>query len=308
MKSPHVAVIVLNWNGCEDTLACLVSLSVVDYRPLDVIVVDNGSTDGSVEAVRASFSDVTVLETGENLGFAEGNNVGLQYALARDVDYVLLLNNDTEVAPDFISILVGAIETIPQAGVAGPTIYYFDRPTTIWSAGGAIDWRRGDSWMMGLDEVDEGQYDMVRGVDFVTGCALLARREVIEKAGMLDPRFFMYYEEAEWCVRAARAGYNVLHVPQAHVWHKIAPARQAASPRIHYYMTRNRLLFLRSTQAGPRAWLHTLFADYLRTMVSWSVRRRWRGKRPQLRAMAEAIADFSRGRFGPTSRCSLQSL
>ena len=100
--------------------------------------------------------------------------------------------------------------------------------------------------MMDLDEVDEGQYDAVREVDFVTGCALLARREVLEDVGMLDPRFYMYYEEIEWCVRVARAGYKILHVPRACVWHKISLTQQADSPRIHYYMTRNRLLFLRT--------------------------------------------------------------
>jgi len=307
MKSPRVAVIVLNWNGRDDTLACLESLRQLDYPNYEVIVVDNGSTDGSVKAVRASFPGMTILETGANLGFAEGNNVGLRHALTHGADYVLLLNNDTEVAADFISLLVDAVEVTPRAGVAGPTIYYFDRPATIWSAGGAIDWQRGDTQMIGLDEVDEGQYDAIREVDFVTGCALLTRREVIEEAGMLDPRFFMYYEEAEWCVRAARAGYKILHVPQTHVWHKITPAQQATSPRIHYYMTRNRMLFLRSTQAGARAWLHTLLAEYLRTLVSWTVRPRWRSQRAQRRAMIEAIADFVRNQFGPTTRYSLQN-
>ena len=299
MKSLRVAVIVLNWNGCEDTLACLTSLSAVNYYPLDVILVDNGSTDGSLEAVRASFPAVTVLETGENLGFAEGNNVGLRHALACGADYVLLLNNDTEVAPDFISALVDAVESTPQAGVAGPTIYYFDRPTIIWSAGGVIDWRRGDSHMMGLDEEDKGQYDAIREVDFVTGCALLVRREAVERAGVLDSRFFIYYEETEWCVRVARAGYRILHVPQARVWHKIRPVQQAASSRIHYLMTRNRLLFLKSTRASMRAWMHTLLAEYLRTLVSWTVRPRWRGRCAQRGAMIRAITDFARGHFGP---------
>ena len=163
--------------------------------------------------------------------------------------------------------------------------------------------------MLGLNEVDRGQYAAVREVDFVTGCALLTRREVVEKVGMLDPRFFMYYEETEWCVRAVRAGYKILHVPQACVWHKIAPAQQATSPRIHYYMTRNRLLFLRSTRAGMWAWLHTLLAEYLRTLVSWTVRPRWRDQcAQQRRAMINAIADFVCGQFGPTSRYSVHNL
>ena len=189
MERPRVAVIVLNWNGRDDTLTCLASLSAVDHRPLDVILVDNGSTDGSAEAVRVSFPDVTVLEIGQSLGFAEGNNVGLRHALSHGEDDVLLLNNDTEVAPDFISLLVDAVETMPEAGVSGPTIDYFDHPMAIWSAGGAIDWRRADGRMMGLNEVDEGQYDAISKLDFVTRCELRMRREVLEDVGMLDPRF-----------------------------------------------------------------------------------------------------------------------
>lgn len=298
MRSPQVAIIVLNWNGGEDTLACLESLRQLDYPNYEIVVVDNGSTDGSAQAIRDAFPDVMMLGTGKNLGFAEGNNVGLRYALAGSADYVLLLNDDTEVASDFISVLVCAVEATPHAGVAGPTIYYFNRPTTIWAAGGTIDWRRGNSHLMALNEVDEGQYDVVREVDFVTGCALLARREVVDQVGMLDSRFFMYYEEAEWCVRVARAGYKILHVPQAHVWHKIVPTQQSASPRVHYYMTRNRLLFLRSTRAGVRAWLHTLLAEYLRTLVSWTMRPRWRRMHGPRRAMIQAIYDAWRGHWG----------
>jgi GT2 family glycosyltransferase len=299
VKSPRVAVIVLNWNGRDDTLACLESLRQLDYPNYEVVVVDNGSSDGSVEAVRAAFVDVTVLEVGENLGFAEGNNVGLRHALTHGADYVLLLNNDTEVSPDCISLLVGAVEATPQAGVAGPTIYYFDRREIIWSAGGAIDWRRGDSHMMGLDELDKGQYDAIREVDFVTGCALLIRRDVIEDVGMLDTRFFMYYEETEWCVRAARARYKILHVPQAHVWHKIVPAQQAMSPRIQYYMTRNRLLFLRSTRAGVRAWYHTLLAEDLRRLIIWTVQPWRRERRLRRNITIKALFDFLVGRTGP---------
>jgi len=306
---PSVAVIILNWNRKGDTLACLESLSRVDYSGIEMILVDNGSSDGSAGAVRAAFPAVAVLETGENLGFAEGNNVGLRYALSGGADYVLLLNNDTEVAPDLVAVMVDAVEHAPRAGVAGPTIYYHDLPSTIWSAGGIIDWRRGDSRLIGVGEVDEGQYAVVRDVDFVTGCALLAQRRVFEQVGLLDPRFFMYYEETEWCARATRAGYRILHIPQAHVWHKISPMQQAESPRVHYYMTRNRLLFLRNSHAGIQAWVYTLLVDYLRTLVSWSVRPKWRAKRGRnvrgqgalRQAMLQAILDAVVGRWGKSA-------
>lgn len=297
---PRTAIVILNWNGLRDTLDCLASLERLDYPDYQVIVVDNGSTDGSIEAIRQRFPSVALLENGQNLGFTGGNNVGLRHALQRGAEYALLLNNDTEVAPDFLRRLVEAVEADAGIGIAGPTIYYHAQPAVIWSAGGAIDWRRGQTCMVGLNTPDEGQWGTApRSVDFVTGCALLIKRAVMEQAGLLDERFFAYFEEAEWCVRACRAGFQIVHVPQAKLWHKITPERRAASPLVHYYMTRNRLLFLKVTKAGWRAWLHTLFADYLRTLISWRVRPRWRHKQEQRKMMMLAIGDAWRGRWGP---------
>ncbi|HEC35532.1 MAG TPA: glycosyltransferase family 2 protein [Anaerolineae bacterium] len=296
---PQVDIVVLNWNGKDDTLACLRSLARLDYPAFEVVVVDNGSTDGSVPAIRERFPGVTLIENGENLGYTGGNNVGLRRVLEHSLDYALLLNNDTEVAPDLLRLLVAAAEADLAMGIAGPTIYYYDQPDVIWSAGGAIDWRRGRTRMVGLDEQDTGQFGAgPREVDFVTGCALLVKRAVLERAGLFDERFFAYYEEAEWCVRARRAGFRIVHVPQARVWHKISPGLQADSPVVHYYMTRNRLLFLKLVGAGVKAWMNTLCAEYLRTLLSWSLKPRWRGKGPQRRAMAQAIADAWQGRWG----------
>lgn len=296
---PRVEIVVLNWNGCEDTRACLASLEQVDYPAFHVTVVDNGSTDGSPALLRARFPEVTVLETGENLGFAGGNNVGLRCALDRGAGYALLLNNDTEVAPDFLRRMVEVAEADPRVGMVGPTIYYYDHPEVIWSAGGAIDWRWGRTWMVGLDEPDRGQFGTEpRAVDFVTGCAMLVRREVMERVGLLDERFFLYYEEVEWCVRARRAGFAVLHVPTARIWHKIPADGRSDSPRVHYYMSRNRLLFLRLIGAGPGVWLRSLVGDYARTLLAWTLLPRWRGKAPMRRAMWAALVDAARGRWG----------
>ena len=300
--APHVVVIVLNWNGKDDTLACLESLSQVTYPNFETIVVDNGSTDGSAEAILAHFPQVTLIENGENLGFAGGNNVGLRHARQRGADYALLLNNDVKVAPDFLTHLVQVINADPSIGVVGPMIYYHDSPDTIWTAGGRIDWSRGQSFMIGIDERPGEDEYITREVDFVSGCALLARISALEKAGDLDARFFMYYEETEWCVRIHRAGYRILHVPQAKVWHKIQPDDgRAKSPLVHYYMTRNRLLFLKATGAGLRPWLRTLLAEYLRTLLSWTFKPRWRGKKTHRRMMVRAIGDAFRGRWGQQS-------
>jgi GT2 family glycosyltransferase len=297
--APRVTVIVLNWNGLNDTLGCLESLDRLDYTGCEVVVVDNGSADESVPVIRQRFPAVTTIENGENLGYAGGNNVGLRYAMTQGVDYALLLNNDTVVDPAFLRVLVDAAEAEPAIGMAGPTIYYHERPDVTWSAGGAIDWRQGSTRMVGLNEPDAGQFGQSpREVDFITGCALLVKRSVMEEVGLLDERFFAYYEEAEWCVRATRAGFRIVHVPLACIWHKISPSAQADSPLVHYYMTRNRLLFLKATRAGLRAWLHTLFAEYLRTLMSWSLRPKWRGRRQQKQAMVRAIGDAWRGRWG----------
>jgi GT2 family glycosyltransferase len=299
---PRVLIIVLCYNGAELTLACLEALRRQEYGRADVLVVDNASRDGTPALVRSRFPEVALIETGANLGFAAGNNVGLRYALEHGYDYALLLNNDTEVAPDFLSLLVRAAEADSAIGVVGPTIYYFDRPDIIWSAGGTIDWWRGNSAMRGNGAVDRGQYGTPGDVDFVSGCALLCRCAVLERAGLLDERFFMYYEEAEWCVRAARAGFRIVHVPAAHVLHKIPLDARADQPYVAYYMTRNRLLFLRATGAATLAWLHALLIQDLRTCLSLSLRPKWRAKRPHRDAMLRAWGDFLRRRFG---RCEL---
>jgi GT2 family glycosyltransferase len=300
---PWVVVTVLNWNGRDDTLACLDSLQDVCYPNYRVIVVDNGSSDGSVAAIHHRFPDQTVIETGENLGFAGGNNVGLRYARECGADYALLLNNDTEVTPDFLSLLVDAIDEDPSIAVVGPTICYRDPADVIWSAGGGIDWKRGSSHMIGLDQREDDAEWTLREVDFVSGCALLVRLSALDEAGYLDERFFAYYEETEWCVRIHRTGYRILHVPEAKIWHKIPfQDGRAQSPIVHYYMKRNRLLFLKATGVGIGAWIHTLLMEYARTLSSWTLRPKWRGKRAQRRAMVWAIADACRGKWGKLTR------
>jgi hypothetical protein len=297
-KKPEVAIIILNWNGLVDTLACLASLSCLDYPDYNLVVVDNASSDDSVAAIRSAYPQVTLIESGDNLGYVGGNNVGLDYARTLGADYALLLNNDTEVSPDFLSLLVEAAEADPAVGIVGPLIYYFDQPERVWSAGGVIDWQRGNTYLLGLNEPDRRQFGSTPfAVDYVTGCALLIKMPVVEQVGLLDPRFFAYYEETEWCARVARAGFKILLVPQAKIWHKISLVAREASPQVHYYMTRNRLLFLKLTKMGLFPWLKTIF-DYSRTLLSWTIKPKWRSKAPQRRAMLQAISDYRRGNFG----------
>lgn len=294
----RVVVVVPNWNGGEDTLECLRSLTTVDEPAIATIVVDNGSRDGSVAAVRAAHPEVCVEELGENRGFTGAVNAGLAFAARRGADYCLLLNSDATVAPEAPALLVEALERRPAAAVAGPTIYYRDHPGIIWSAGGSIDWRRGRTRMIGIDEVDDGQFgDDPRPVPFVSGCALLVRMAAVERVGAFDSRFFAYYEDVEWCVRCAHRGGRIRHVPRARAWHRISAAAREASPLVHYYMTRNRLLFLRSAGA-PAAAMGAATLGTMRTALSWTLRPKWRHKRAHRDAILRGAADFWRGRFG----------
>lgn len=302
MTPPSVLIVVLNWNGCQDTLACLASLQQLEYPAHTLLVIDNGSTDQSVATIRSRFPDVLVIETGANLGYAAGNNVGLRYALMQKYDYVLLLNNDTEVAPDFLTPLVATCEQEPAIAAVGPKTYFYDRPDVLWAAGAVIDWHQGGrTYMRGMLEIDQGQFDQACNVDFVPGCACLVRTSILEQVGLLDERFGMYYEETEWCARMTQAGWRIVYVPAGKVWHKVQLQSQELSPRITYYMARNRLLFLRATHASPATWLYALFVQDLRTWLSWRIRAKWRHRVPQCLAMQRAWQDFLRGRFGMAS-------
>jgi len=294
---PRVGIVVLNWNRPDHTIACLTSLRELDYPSYEVVVVDNGSADGSPTAIRRLFPGVSVVENGRNLGFAAGSNVGIVLLARRGVDYVLLLNDDAEVATDLLGALVEVAEADPSTGILGPTIYYYGPATVIWSAGGSID-ARGRARHLRLGELGDAGLKPVQDVDYVTGCALLVRREVVERVGALDERFFAYYEEAEWCARARRAGFRVVYVPRARAWHKIDPAARNHSRSYLYLTARNRLLYLRCAGAG-RGTIALASLDLLRTACSWSLRPKHRAMRPLASALVRGVADFAVGRFGP---------
>jgi GT2 family glycosyltransferase len=296
--APSVSIILVNYNSHDFTIDCLKSLQHLTYPNVTWLVIDNGSKPGSVEAIRQAFPQVPLIETGANLGFTGGNNVGIRYALERGADYIMLLNNDTTVAPDMLDRLVEIMESDPGIGAAGPMMYYYDHPDTFWSVAGAIDWKTGTTRMIGLNEPDRGQFGTApQPADFISGCALLARRAVWETVGLLDDDFFMYYEETEWCVRTQRAGFRLVYVPTAMIWHKISIEARAISPFIYYYMTRNRFLFLRKTRAGLQTWLN-VWLEYARTFISWSLRPKWQDRRHLRPVMLRAISDYYRRRLG----------
>jgi GT2 family glycosyltransferase len=218
--------------------------------------------------------------------------------MAGQSDYVLLLNNDTEVAPDFIEPLVERMESDPQIGITGPKIYYFADPKRIWSAGGVFG-RDGWTKQLGVNELDTPRLNEARQVDYVTGCAMLVSRAVIEKAGKLDGRFFMYYEETDWCARAARAGYSVWYIPRSQLWHKIELTARDASAFYIYLMARNRLLFMHNLGLSQWRILRSLVTLDVRTILAWSVWPRYKKIRHLRQARWLGVWHYLRGRFGP---------
>jgi GT2 family glycosyltransferase len=325
MAVPTVAVIVLNWNGKADTLACLRSLAKLMYPEANVVVVDNGSADGSVAAIRSEFPTLAVLETGANLGFAEGNNVGIRHAMAHGADYVLLLNNDTEVAPDLVGALLDAHKQFPRAGVIGPKMYYFDDPRRIWYAGGLWDVSGQCFQQRGDGERDHGQYDTAGATEYVVGCAMFIPRPVLEHVGLLDPMFFLNYEEIDFGTRAKAAGYELVYAPGGRLWHKVSASFGGAeSPLKVYYTFRNRLLWARR-HLGWRQRLRiasrvaaVLTQRFLRPLLQpwlivtaprrylWQVRGAFTS--PVSLAVAMGVRDYWRNSFGacPTDVMQLQ--
>ncbi|MGE4345519.1 MAG: glycosyltransferase family 2 protein, partial [Geoalkalibacter sp.] len=212
-----------------------------------VLIVDNGSTDSSESILRERFPDVGVIQSGTNLGFAGGNNIGIRYALKNGADYVWLLNNDTIVMSNALSELVQVAETKHRIGMVGSKVVYFDNPEMLWYAGAILDPKRPHRLHhLGLREKDNGQYETVCETGYVTGCSLLARVKMIKKVGMLDEGLFLYFEDSDWSIRAKTAGWQLMYAPAAVVRHKESVSTGGAvSPTLVYYMTRNRLYFVR---------------------------------------------------------------
>ena len=295
----HVAVVVLCWNGYSDTRACLESLDHAEWDRLTTIVVDNGSTDGTSEAVLGRFPEVLLLRSEENLGFAEGNNVGLRAALAAGAEYVLILNNDTVVDRDLIAALVEEGERRPDAGALCPMIYYTDPPDRIWYAGARFDPRRiHNGPHTGYGDRDVGQYGTTREIGRATGAAMLVRRRVLEDVGYLDARLFLQVEDVEWSLRMRAAGYRILFVPAGRAWHRVSVATGGEhAPATAYYEMRNTLAVC--SRYAPLRRLASLRREC--AVLALHLFHARKGHRPaeNVRAVLQGWRDYRAGRLGP---------
>ena len=293
-RRPSVWIVVLNWNGQADTLACLESLQRLRYTERRVVVVDNGSTDGSVEALESARSRlaIDIIQAGKNLGYAGGNNLGIRYALDRGADFILILNNDTTVDPILLDELVRAAEQHPEAGCFGPWIFYMDEPDRLWFT--RSEW---DSAVYAFTAPGKGRLgaelpEETTNTEYVCGAALFFRAGIARDVGLLDERFFLVYEDSDWCFRARQAGFKCLVVPTARVWHKIGTSFSSeASPLRGYFSTRNKLLWAEKN-VSRREWWRILRASLRRLYPRLVVDRHAAGSIHK--GLLWAVAGFSR--------------
>lgn len=299
----RIAVILVNYNGKQYNEACIESL--LAQKPfgeskgvLKIYVVDNASQDGSMQLIMERYSTderIEMIFLEENYGFSYANNVGIRRAGEWGSDFFLLLNNDTEVREDMLTQLLACAERHPGSVIA-PKIYYSDRRNILWSAGGAVSPFISKVSHVGLDQEDRGQFDRECQIEFATGCCLLLPKEAVERAGYLDERFFLYYEDTEYCFRLQKKGVAIYYCPQATVWHKVgASSKGADSPLCAYYIARNWLLCSRM-HLGKRYPLFLLYYVLNRTVccLLWLLR----GKKALVRATCRGIGDYRRKRFG----------
>jgi GT2 family glycosyltransferase len=243
--TPKVCFVLINLNQEVLTRACIRSLQALTYPNVEIILVDNGSWDGSGRRLAAEFPSVYFLTSKVNLGFAGGNNIGIRFALEREASYVVLLNNDTIAPPGMMEPLVGAAHRDKLIGVQSCKIFFLAERSTIWYAGGKLRIYSGAGTHPGMHEEDRGQFDVFGDTDFATGCMMFLSRKALETVGLLDERYFLFLEDADWCVRARQLGFRVIYNPAAHLWHRVSATAQIESALYLYFTSRSRVLFVR---------------------------------------------------------------
>lgn len=293
---PLVFVSILNYNGKDNTVDCLKSLEKISKENFDlkVIVIDNASKEEFELPVFPNL-DLEVIRNNKNLGFSGGHNVGIKYAMSKRADYILILNNDTVVDKNLISELIKGSKE--NAEIVAPKIYFYpglefhkdrykkeEKGKVFWYAGGIMDWKNVIGHHRGVDEVDSGQYDKVQSTDFASGCCMMVKKEVFEKVGKFDERYFLYYEDNDLSQRAKRSDFRILYNPKAILWHKNAGSVGGSGSFVQdYYITRNRMLF--GMKFAPLRSKLSLIREGIKLLLSG---RSWQKK---------GILDFYFGKF-----------
>jgi len=274
MKEPKVSVLILNWNNWDDTKECLESLSKIKYKNYEVFIMDNGSKDNSVAEIKKWMKKrvfgkkrVVFMPHKKNYGFAKGNNLAIKQVIKEGKSkYIHLLNNDAIVDKDFLGELVKVYEKNKKVGIAGSKVYSYGG-NIIQSIGCKLNMTRGDQIICGSGELDEGQYEKIQEFDFVCGASLLISIEMLEKIGLMEENYFLYFDDPDWGIKVKEAGYKVVYVPKSKIWHKGMASIGKISGYGEYYATRNRIWFMRKYANSLEMFL---FLSYLVLFLSYA--------------------------------------
>ncbi|MFN3638315.1 MAG: glycosyltransferase family 2 protein, partial [Chloroherpetonaceae bacterium] len=308
-------ILLLNWNGWHDTLECLESLRSLDYPNFKIILCDNGSSDGSIERFIAwaqphavsyrilsrydaehttdtVHEKLIIIENGANLGFAGGNNVGLRFARTQAFEYIWLLNTDTTVKPDALTKLIAEVEYNPKIGMCGSTLLYYHAPDTVQTlCGGRINRRTGEPHHIGAFQKFQqpiSQAEVLKQLDYVMGASMLISRKFLEEIGLMEERYFLYYEEIDWAERA-KGKFELGYAPESIVYHKegrsVGNQPKAYTATSVYYMTRSRVMFMR--KFFPKQ-LPLVYARLLISVAGQIVRGNWQGAIATLKGLLNA--------------------
>jgi GT2 family glycosyltransferase len=301
-------VIILNWNNAEDTIECIESVQRSTFADFQILVVDNGSTDDSVLSIQTRFPMIEILETGSNLGYAGGNNMGIRTAFERNAEYILILNNDTLIDRWMIEELYNFCLKRPAVGMVGPLMYCLEPPDMVFSAGSEIDWQSAKIIHHGMFEYQNQIVGISspRQVSFIAGCGIFIRSAALKEAELLNEDYYLNYEDVELGIQVKQAGYEVWYLPSAILWHKISATLGLASPANTYYMTRNSLFFFFKHSRG--IWkiinVSTILVNTIVTIAAWTIKPKYRTEAFKQRRLANilAVRDFISGKFGRISQ------
>ena len=286
MKVPRIAIIIINWNTYQLTFNCLKSLEACNYKNKTIFFVDNGSNDGSGDKIALEFPEINYIKNEKNEGFTGANNKALNVILKQSFDYVLLLNNDTEVEPDFLSLLAASMDSDKNLAATQPLILDFPNKNTIWNAGGSFNIFFGLSTTRYKGLIYKPKLKIEKFTEWISGCCILVKITVIKEVGLLDNRFFAYFEDVDWSIRMTNQGYKLGVVPKSIIYHHSSGSTNKnntsnegnLSPYAHYLNVRNHIYLIKK---------HTSFFN---NIGSWIYQ--------ILKITSYSIYFILRGRFG----------
>lgn len=296
-RTPKVLIAIVSYNGLKHTVRCLDSLKKLKYCNYEILLIDNGSTDGTSDEVETKCQKVTLIQLKKNTGATGGRNTAIEYALKSDCEYVFFLDNDTFVDENALTALVDLAESDETIAAVGTKAYYYEEKNRIWYFGSHINWFCGSFVDSKQGEIDSGQLEQIREIDtFPIGFGIV-RTDVIRRIGKIDDDYFIYYEESDWQMRMKRLGYKLFVTPKAKIWHNFSSSLGGETPRFYYYRNRNRLLFM--WKNAPKINFPIFLIYFTFDFLYKTILTLYLSKKPiQLKASVMGVFDFFRGAWG----------